>query len=144
MVAQPHVFVDQLPDIGGKFLAGSAAALEQDAADDADGPFAMFLDLGEILLKVCRYVLQVSGVILVQLVRTVIHDILQVVQQLGGHLAEIDYKIQRILYFVGDAGTENTQGGHLFLPAYLLPHGFQLLIQIIQIHIHSCSCLKPG
>ena len=129
MVAEPHILMHQLSDVDRQFFTGLATALQQDSADNADGALSMLLNLGEILLEVCRYVFHVSGILLPQLFGAVFHQVLQVFQQLARHLAEIDHKIQRILYFVGDAGAEQPQGGHLFLLLQLLLQVFHLLFQ---------------
>ena len=104
----------------------------------------MLLDLGEILLEVRRDVFQVGCVIRIQLVCAVIQYILQVIQQLDRHLAEINHKVQRILYFMGNAGTEQPQGCHLVLFLQLLLQVFHLILQAFHIFFAHISYLTPS
>ena len=80
MVAEPHVFVHQLPGIGRKHFPCFSPAEQQDTTDDADGAFPMLLYLGKVLLQVGRNVLQICGVIFSQFVGAVVQNILQIIQ----------------------------------------------------------------
>ena len=59
--------MDQLANVCGELFARLAAALQQDAPDDADGTLSVFLDLGQVFLQVGRNVLEIVGIVFFQL-----------------------------------------------------------------------------
>ena len=59
-----------------------------------------------------------------------LNDFRQVVQQLVGHLAEVNDEVQRVLYLVGNTCTEQSQRCQLLL-------FFQFLFKVIHLLLHS-------
>ena len=68
-----------MPHIGRKELACFASAMEQNAADDADGTFTMLLYLVDVFLQVGSDVFKVGCIVFADFVGTVFHYLLQVI-----------------------------------------------------------------
>ena len=120
MVGQPDVLLDNVVDVRGQELVFLASRHQQDTLNDADGTFAMLHNLGHILLQVGNNVLHLLAIIFWQLVLVVFYDFGEVAKQLVRHFTEVDDKIQRILYFVCNAGTEHSERCQLLLFLQLL------------------------
>ena len=93
----------------------------------------MFDNLGQILLQVGNDVFHLLAVVLRQLVHIVLYDFTEVAEQVVRHLAEVDDKVQRILYFVCNTGTEHSERCQLLLLLQLLLQDFNVMFHMLLV-----------
>ena len=109
MISQPHIFFSQFLYLCRHEFVFFPPGVKQNTTNNADSPITMLFDFVHILSQPGKYIFDIFQFRFRNTSFCFIHPIGQVGQQLTGQFTEIDDKIQRILYLVCNACTQQTQ-----------------------------------
>jgi uncharacterized protein with PQ loop repeat len=111
MIAQPQVFIGQCVDVSRFFLPGAGATMLEHAFYNGIGTFAVVVDFFEVLFQSFRISPSSSSSLSpLSFILSLFHFFYQFV----AYFRKVVDKVQRILYFMGNAGGEFAQGSHFF------------------------------
>ena len=150
MVGEPDVLVDQPIDVG-LLPAGGAPSHLQHVGDDPVGALAVVLDQLQVAAQVLEDLADLPPLIFVQAaVLVLLHDLLDLLEKLRGHLGEVLDEVERVLDLVGDPGRQLAQRRELLAHHDLVlgllqvdQHDLQLLVLLLQFVRQLLDQVQP-
>ena len=87
----------------------------------ARSPCSTIFPMSHVLLQVGNDIFHFLTIVVREFIFIVFHDVVQVAKQLGRHLAEVNDKVQRVLYLMGNTCTQHAERSQFLLLFQPLP-----------------------